>query len=323
MRLLHNHLTMCHPFHVTPTYKLQQLWEVDVPNMALRDGWDVILYGILAHSALNMWSRAATPKERDHLIILQQTYKSMLLREQARQVVNMTSHNADVLCFSSLKILTHALALVQTLPMDPWQPPLEWLRMGKGAGAVFRAALGLVNRDADSKIMMFLEHPPIMTDPGEHVASDHGALAWLLAHPEPGTAAARADDAELADPATRAAYEAALGYTCSVARAIARGETEDSIGRRLGGFAVWMSNDFTEFLIERRPRAMVILAHFMALWLDYDHIWIIGKAGERQIRGIHKSLPLAWSSKLDGLFAKLGKRSASQASVPVVAGPAI
>ncbi|KAK8002033.1 c6 zinc finger domain-containing protein [Apiospora marii] len=322
LRLLHNNLTMGHPFNVPQTPELTQLFSIDVPNMALRDGWDVLLYGIMAHSALHMWTRATDPQERDHLVILQQTYKSMMLREQAREVVHLTSRNADALCFSSLRILAHALALVQTLPMDPWQPPVEWLRMGKGAGAVFKAAAEIIGSDPageDAKIMTFLKTPPVMVDPSTTIGSDHSALDWLLEHPgttahDRGVGAATATDdggedddyaTELDDPAVRRVYDEALGYTCSVARAIAAGEPEDAVGRRFGGFAVLVSNDFTRFLIERRPRAMVVLAHFMSLWLDYEHIWIIGKAGERQIRGIQKSLPLAWSSKLDGLFGKL------------------
>lgn len=318
LRLLHNNLTMGHPFNVPQTPELTQLFSIDVPNMALRDGWDVLLYGIMAHSALHMWTRAASPQERDRLVLLQQTYKSLMLREQAREVVHLTSRNADALCFSSLRILAHALALVQTLPMDPWQPPVEWLRMGKGAGAVFKTAAELLGSDpaarGDAKIMTFLKSPPVMLDPSTTIGSEHGALDWLLDHPSQGAAAVGEDDGEddgyvteLDDPAVRRVYDEALGYTCSVARAIAAGEPEDAVGRRFGGFAVLVSNDFTQFLIERRPRAMVVLAHFMSLWLDYEHVWIIGKAGERQIRGIQKSLPLAWSSKLDGLFGKLDR----------------
>ncbi|KAK8017435.1 hypothetical protein PG993_013761, partial [Apiospora rasikravindrae] len=327
LRLLHNHLTMGHPFNAPQPPEMTQLFMIDVLNMALRDGWDVLLYGIMAHSALHMWTRATTPQERDHLIILQQTYKSMMLREQAREVVNLTLHNADALCFSSLKILAHALALVQTLPMDPWQPPIEWLRMGKGAGAVFRAAVELVGQEnSDAKVMTFIKHLPVIIDRKTTIESDHSALDWLLEHPGPtyhdgsGSAGVAAVDddyvTELDDPAVRKVYHEALGYTCSVARAIEQGESEDTVGRRLGAFAVLVPNDFTQFLIERRPRAMVVLAHFMSLWLDYEHIWIIGKAGERQIRGIRNSLPPAWSSKLDGLFGKLkGKGRAGTAGV--------
>ncbi|KAK8041399.1 hypothetical protein PG994_014406 [Apiospora phragmitis] len=302
LRLLHNNLTMGHPFNVPQTPELTQLFQIDVPNMALRDGWDVLLYGIMAHSALHLWcaQRATSPEERDRLALLQQTYKSALLREQAREV---------------LKILAHALALVQTLPMDPWEPPVEWLRMGKGAGAVFKAAAELIGDEGneDAKIMTFLKHPPVMVDPSTTIGSDHSALDWLLEHPgTSGGDTATADDeddwvTELDDPGVRRVYDEALGYTCSVARAIEAGEPEDSVSRRFGGFAVLVSNHFTQFLIERRPRAMVVLAHFMALWLDYAHIWIIGQAGERQVRGIQKSLPLAWSSKLDGLFARLNR----------------
>ena len=53
-----------------------------------------------------------------------------------------------------------------------------------------------------------------------------------------------------------------------------------------------------------RPRALVVLAHFMGLFLEIEHFWVIGKAGERQIRGIRQNLPVEWSSKLDELFTR-------------------
>ncbi|KAK8066963.1 hypothetical protein PG997_013710 [Apiospora hydei] len=293
LRLLHNDLTMGHPFNVSQPPEMNQIFRIDVPNMALRDGWDVLLYGIMAHSALHMWTRATTTQERDRLVILQQTYKSLMLREQAREVVNLTLHNADALCFSSLKILAHALALVQTLPMDPRQPPVEWLRMGKGAGAVFKAAAELVDQgNIDAKIMTFLKHPPVMIDRSTTTGSDHSALDWLLEHPGP-------------TPSMIQGVRRGAGVHVQRGAGDRGGESEDSVGRRLGGFAVLVPTDFTQFLIERRPRAMVVLAHFMSLWLDYEHVWIIGKAGERQIRGIRNSLPPAWRGKLDGLVGRL------------------
>lgn len=320
LRLLHNNFTMAQPFPTQQEPEVLHLWNIDVPNMALVEGRDAILYGLLAHSALNMWTRSTSPKEREELIVLQQTYLGLLLREQRRDVVRLSPENADHLCFSSLKILSHSLALVQTLPMDPWEPPTEWLQMGRGAGAVFKAAYPLVNPEHGNKIITFFRSPPVMVNPDEIIGCDNTPLRWLLDHPaRPDSDAARADT-ELDDAEILSVYEKALSYTCSVQRGIDRGEPEYAICRRLGGFAVWVPSEFTQFLVEKRPRALVILAHFMSLWLEYENIWIIGKAGEKQIRGIHKNLPLEWTSKLDGLFAKF---KAPGELKPIIAGKGI
>ncbi|KAI0124275.1 hypothetical protein BJ170DRAFT_78534 [Xylariales sp. AK1849] len=301
LRLLHNSLTAAKPFSTPQSTTVMHLWSIDVPNMALKEGRDAILYGILAHSALNMWTRSTDPKEREELIRLQQTYLGMMLQEQRRDVVNLDPSNADYLCFSSLKILTHALALIQTLPLEPWEPPIDWLQMGMGAGAVFRNTWPLVEtNEGTTKILTFLRSPPLLQDPLDTIYSDHSDLDWILETPPALDARA---DAELEDEETLSVYHKVLAYTCSVQRAKDRREPDFAICRRLGGFAVWVPCEFTQFLIERRPRAMVALAHFMSCFLDIQHVWLIGKAGERQIRGIHKNLPLEWTYKLDKLFS--------------------
>ncbi|KAH8663979.1 hypothetical protein BX600DRAFT_287955 [Xylariales sp. PMI_506] len=301
LRLLHNSLAVARPFAQPQPPHLQQLWSIDVPNMALNEGKDVILYGMLAHSALNLWARSSDPKEREELVRLQQTYLSLMLREQRREVANLNPSNAECLCFSSLKILTHALALIQTLPSDPWEPPLDLFHMGKGAGAVFLSARPMVQGEAGSKIFAFLRSPPMLDDRNDTLYGDHSELDWILDLPpslDPET------DYERDDKEVMEVYNQANAYTCSIRRALDRQEPEFAICRRLGAFAVFVPNEFTQFLQERRPRAMVVFAHFMALFLEIEHVWLIGKAGESQIRGIQKNLPIEWSYKLDKLFSK-------------------
>lgn len=309
LRLLNNHYAMARAAS-GPGRHLMVDWESEMLDMAFREGRYATLYGMLAHSALNLWTRSTSQRERDELKLQQQTYLGLLLREQRRDVPHLSPHSADYLCFSSLKIVTHSMALVQTLPLDPWEPPLEFLQMGRGAGAVFRAAFAMVNAQ-DNNLHQFLKSPRIMH---ETIECDHSTLDWLIEHPAGADSAAALADTELDDAETKAVYDKALSYTCSVQNAIKEGEPEFAVCRRLGGFAFWVPMEFSQFLAARRPRAMVILAHFMSLWINYEDFWIIGKAGERQIRGIHKTLPLEWNYKLDSLFAKF--KTAGQRGKP-------
>ncbi|KAK6066836.1 hypothetical protein SCUP234_11892 [Seiridium cupressi] len=307
LRLLHNSLTQATPFPTPQPQQIQTLFSLEVPNMAFKEGRDAILYGIMAHSALNLWTRSTDPQERETLIRLQRTYLSMLLRQQRKDVADLNPSNADSICLCSLKLVTHALALIQTLPLEPWQPPIDFLQMGNGAGIVFQTAWAMVKKEGGgevSKMLTFLRNPPILSDPNETIFSDHSALDWILETP-PGPNAHL--DTEMNDVVTRSVYEKAISYICSVQRALDRSEPEFAICRRLGGFTVWIPYKFTRFLLERRPRAMVVMAHFMSLFLAIDHIWVIGRAGETQIRGIHKNLPVEWRYKLDGLFQKFRK----------------
>lgn len=48
-----------------------------------------------------------------------------------------------------------------------------------------------------------------------------------------------------------------------------------------------------------RPRAKV--THFFKLWIPYDNLWLVGKTGENQVRGIQEALPPLWKHKVDGI----------------------
>ncbi|ROW06073.1 hypothetical protein VMCG_04506 [Cytospora schulzeri] len=282
------------------------LWGREIPLLGLED--DAILYSMLASSALSMWTKKAAtaatgdPRgERDQLRLLQQKYLSMALREQRRAVGNLSRENADNVCLSSLMILQNSFALVQTLPVRPvWQPPLEWLRMGKGAGAVLTVARGYLGFGGDDKITRFVNSSPRM-DPDEMFTPERRAhLTWVLDNDGGSTDAV--GDYELRDKVTLGIYNRVLSYIGSVQQAIADQEPLYAICRRFIGFAVWMPEIYHDFLTQMRPRALITLAHFFKLWIPYDDLWLIGKTGENQVRGIQEALPPQWKHKLDSIF---------------------
>ncbi|KAI0490701.1 hypothetical protein F4859DRAFT_508495 [Xylaria cf. heliscus] len=322
LRLLHNCQTrMTQPFSEPQLPELRQMWAQDVPDMAIsyaqEQGRCSLLYIELAHSALHMWTTSTDKKERDELSKLQQTYQLMCSKEQRRDIDEIPHANTkllDYICFTALRIVAHSLALVQTLSLDPWEPPLQWLHMGHGAGGVFRKASDELRDERQTIIGKFVNSPPILREARDTILCDHSPLAWLLDHPSHPSSIEAQTDQELNDEGVRTVYEQALAYTCSVLRAIERKEPQVAIARRLGGFAVWVPIEFSKFIEQRRPRALVILAHFMAIWIDFEDIWLFGRAGEWQIRCIHKNLPVEWGCKLDGLFAKFKHRERPQQS---------
>lgn len=285
------------------------MWKYDIPNLTMRMAQQhnrcSLLNVSLANSALYLWTKSTDERERDELFKLQQTYQIMCTREQRRDIdelQHMITENADYICFTSIRILAHSLALVQTLMIDPWEPPIQWLHMGRGAGEVLEMARKLLEKDSPLNIKLFSRSKPDMSNPMELIYRDHSTLDWLLEHPAGPESIAAQEDRELDDEGVKAVYNKALSYICSVQVAIDVGEPDYAIVRRFGGFAIWVPIQFSKFVEERRPRAMVVLAHFMALWVRYEHIWMVGKAGEMQVRGIYKIIPSEWKPKLDGLF---------------------
>ncbi|KLU90156.1 hypothetical protein MAPG_09122 [Magnaporthiopsis poae ATCC 64411] len=60
---------------------------------------------------------------------------------------------------------------------------------------------------------------------------------------------------------------------------------------------------FHEYLRARRPRALVVLAYFFALWIPFRDVWMIGTAGLDQVRAIREALPPRWRGRLDPVVA--------------------
>jgi hypothetical protein len=58
---------------------------------------------------------------------------------------------------------------------------------------------------------------------------------------------------------------------------------------------------------EKRPQALLILAHYFALMARYPSVWWIGKTPKREIQGIRDILPheyqelMRWPSMMAGL----------------------
>ncbi|KAI2623313.1 hypothetical protein GGR54DRAFT_47358 [Hypoxylon sp. NC1633] len=316
LRLLHNyHMNMVQPFPESQTPAILKLWKEDIPNLAMHMAQHYnrcgLLYTTFANSALYLWTRSTERREREELMKLQQTYQIMVSKVQRRDIDELDQRipqNAEYLCFTSVRILTHSIGLVQTLSVDPWEPPVQWLHMGRGAGEfLFNLAKKQVDTESSPNIInikAFVRSPPDMFDPTNLIYHDHSSADWLLEHPAGPGSIATQQDHELDDEHVKSVYDKVLSYMCSIHSAIERGEQEYAILRRIGGFAIWVPADFIRYIEERRPRAMVVLAHFMAIWLEYEHVWLIGRAGEWQIRGIHKVLPLEWCCKLDCLFAR-------------------
>lgn len=336
LRLLHNYVEIINSSRQPGAHPPASfLWTREVPLLALQD--PAILYAVMAQSALNLWTqavRADDAAERDDARTLQTTYLAMALREQrAALAAGLTPATADRVCMASLVILHHAYALVQTTVEDErgeWQPPTEWLRVGRGTGKVWTVAQGLLKqqrqnhhrgrepqaRDDDdgddrqeqppssqAKILAFLASPPAFDMDDIFTPANRQPYLWLLEEPSPPSAGG---DDELDDQVTRWVYNNALSYVGWTARAVEAGEAEFAVQRRLAAFAVWMSDLFEEFCQQRRPRALVVLAWFFRLWIPYRHRWEVNGVGERMVRGIYGVLDERWRGKLEPIYREYG-----------------
>ena len=346
--------------------------DADADNNEKHDG---ILYALLAHAALGVWmgtdptASAARRAQHRHL---HQQYLSKALRAQRRAVddlvlVSVRSETAkralaDNVGSAALLLVNHSFALVQTLPVAPWQPPHEWLQMGRGAMQVMEVAkeyldLGVVTRpggSAQTPIAREPEAPPslvlrIVQSPPFFDPSDMFAPVWAAPflglldepsdppHPDepeiderhryqdrsvPGLYTPDRARHSASSVAMRAYYETLAYIGWCAAAAERRDEPVHAICRRLAAAAFWFPREFEERLGERRPRALVCLAQFFALWIPFEFtgrfesssfsgstsssshrpVWMMGTAGRRQVAAIHAALPARRKSKVAPLL---------------------
>lgn len=264
-----------------------------MPNLAFEN--DNLLYEIFSMSALHLLKSDPTNPE---LLVARQEYLGLSLREHRKAVGGLDSKSADAVCFASSLILIDSFASLQDRSLDPYHPPMEWLQMARGAGPVFRIAFNALENTETAKIMTIARARPFLADGDVMFAeSNREGLADLLDQNIPG---------DVWDVETVQAYERTLSYVGCIQLALKSGEHQMGICRRMMAFALLVPRRFVEFVEEKRPRALVILAHFFALASGMEDIWWVGETARREVRGISKVLPTTWQRMMISPLERVG-----------------
>ena len=100
-----------------------------------------------------------------------------------------------------------------------------------------------------------------------------------------------ADDEKMEDPEARDAYNKTVSYIGIIHLAIKAGEHDMEVCRRLIAFAVLISDKMIELIEEKRPRALVILAHYFAVAASWAKVWWIGDVTRKEVEAIQRWLP--------------------------------
>ncbi|KAE8448755.1 hypothetical protein EG329_008971 [Mollisiaceae sp. DMI_Dod_QoI] len=278
--------------------KVRHAWGVEVPKMALTH--DNVLYGMLALSILYLLKFEPNNQE---LLVTRQSYRGLALRKHRQAVALLSSETADAVCYASTLVLIDAFACLQDRPLNPWTPPMEWIQMARGSGSVLAVAYDRINNFQTAKIMLLSEAEPKLHDGPALFADDNRRrLEHLLAYDL---------SSEVWDEETRQAYEKALNYIGGVQLAIEAGEHRLAILKRIMAFALLGPKRFYAFVEEKRPRALVILAHFFVLCSNMEDIWWVGKVAQREVQGIQRILPEEWQELMRVPLAFIGRLQSS------------
>ncbi|CAK7238661.1 MAG: hypothetical protein STHCBS139747_000079 [Sporothrix thermara] len=271
-----------------------QIWRKKVPVMARR--YDNVLFAVMSQSATHLLRQE--PRNHD-LFRARQAYLVSAMRVQRRMISTLTLDSADAVCISALFMLAQAFAMLDERALEPYTTPMDWLRLGNGAGAVIWMSVQAMIRSGvpDQSIMYNIAtaEPRMGFNESYFDACNREIFKDLLSQDLPS-----GDDWSDAD--TREAYEKTLSYIGCLQLALDNGEPIHILSRRMQGFTMVMPPRFVDFVDERRPRALVILAHFFAVVSQFKGgaWWFGGEDGKppiakRELQGLQRIIPPEWT----------------------------
>ncbi|MCJ1350725.1 MAG: hypothetical protein MMC33_000706 [Icmadophila ericetorum] len=239
---------------------------------------------------------------KPHNTELMETYSRYLdlsLQEHLEDVKNVSKFNADAVLMTSMIFRMAAFAILPERSLNPYGPPIQWLKLVRSTGRGSRDIWQLISNDEFSVFRMLLRRSPITDDTPEIVdfeslfAEHHRAgLNHLLNRSELD------EQIEPWDADIHEAYTSTLSYVGAMQTAVAARDAPADTCRRVLLFPIMTVTRYHELVEEQRPRALVILAHYFAVLAMFRDSWWIGDAGRREIIAIQSVLPNQWQEFL-------------------------
>ncbi|KAK5084586.1 hypothetical protein LTR05_005664 [Lithohypha guttulata] len=229
-----------------------------------------LMYAQFALSATNI---LRTHPDDEDLYSARQNYFVLALREQRKACAHIHSQNAEAVCLTSMVILHTSFAMIHERPLGNYNPPIEWLRMGRGAGAVMWKASAAVAPEMPASFKVFMESY-------QQVLSEQ-ELRVTLSHPFDTVYAAIGK--QTASDVLTDAYWRTLVYINNMQSAIDSGDSVHVLGRRLQAFPMVVPTKFIDQVELRDPCAFLVLAYYFAVaaQVDKEFWWLRGPKGDR------------------------------------------
>lgn len=312
LRLLHHYMiVVTYTFPACNEQRFKDLWTIDAVHSGFK--YPFLFNAILAISSLHLLSdtRSRTyfyARDENQAAVERATktssipeienstdlarahrlYLNMAVRQQREVIPNLNSSNADAIFMTSLLLSYQSLKLIpDQSTSSSYSPPVHWLRMCKAVATVIEAAQPTLRSDSVIAIMLAYSTEPDVKDEmamfNPLYRKPFEALLDWTNYPEP----------EL-DLGIKNAYERTLAYVGGVYHALLNNEAPRIMVRRIVCLGVLAPARYIELLESRRPRALAILAHHLALSQAVEEHWWFHGVADRVVNGIQTILPAEW-----------------------------
>ncbi|EFZ02370.1 Zn(2)-Cys(6) zinc finger domain protein [Metarhizium robertsii] len=289
MRLLHYftvEVTTTIPGYFFP--QIKKIWTVDVPSMAME--YEPLLNAIMALSILHLSYMDNTRGilKPEQLEWQGAQYLEATLQQHRNAIGSLEREIADPASFTSVILSLHALASLRERTFEPYHPPIQWLQMCKGVMNVFKVTIPFVRDDPTAKINVVTESSAPFVEPSVlFCEANRNRFPYLLIS-QPGD-----DDAE--------DQEAYSSTACLIGALLAAQETPEHAAttwRKVVISPILFPRRFLDLLNLRRPRALVILAHFFGAAARFSDVWWVGDSPRREVLAIEEYLGPDWQYQM-------------------------
>ena len=312
LRLLHHFLTIVsYTFPACDQQLYRDIWTIDAVLSGFQHPF--LFNAILAISALHLLSDPRsmtyfyardenqlavervtkslfitdTDKSKD-LAKVHRRYLNTAVREQRDAISNLSASNADAVFMAALLISYQSLKLIpEQSTLSAYTPPVQWLRMAKAVSTITRATLPMAQSDSMmARLLSYLTEPDLRDEMAMFNPAYRKPFEALLdwdRYPEP-----------FLDSDIKNTYERALAYVGGTYSALLNKDAPRIMIRRVLCLGVLVPTRFIELVEHRRPRALVILAHHLAMAQAVEEHWWLHGVADIVVKGIESILPSEW-----------------------------
>lgn len=255
-----------------------------------------LLSGLLAITALHM-SRTMSALTRFKQVEYRTAYQAYLgdcLHHHQKDISQLSIDNADSVCLTTTMLRVQAFAALSDRSFTPYTLPLDWLRMTRSSGFVFRTAWTWIKDEDSSAAFTVAKASPLLTDFSNlYNTSNLEPFQQVLTFVPKESTSSTSNPAEWTAE-TRDAFERTLALIGSCKLAKDAGESAPETGRRILGFIMMVPRLWLELIEMGDPRALVILGYYFAMADGLEGIWWIGLTARNEVVGIMNMLPEEW-----------------------------
>lgn len=291
LRLLHHYsIVTSQTLPTSSEPRLAEIWKTYVPRLAFQHR--ALLDSIYSIAALQL--SLAEPGNRE-LMTAHGQYMNRAIQSHREDISHMNNEMADTVWFTSSLLRVIAFASLQERTVEPYTPPMQWLKIAVRAMHIFKTVYDIVRHDPSSEAMRVMAEGYFILN--RHPMS-HDDSRQDFSHLLDRTHSPRYKN-EPWDEDIYNIYESVVKYLSCLKSAIQSKRPPEEIGLRCIAFGSRIPEGFIPLVEEQQPRALVILAHLFLMMTGFENIWFIGKLGQRELRGLRTIIPDDWKDMLE------------------------